>query len=323
MPLWRNRLKFLYGLLVTIVLASSATFSHASQLSTDARTAIPHDIQQLVVIDYRAMQESPAAMALRNRVMLPELKQLEDALQNSGLNDNHDIEQLAFAIFRYREDSDETAIVGIAQGQFSMTDILANFKKQKIKPTLIRTNKIYPMGTTGLEVTFLDASTMLFGGSAAMKVALNARDGNAPNMLTNATIMDAMHSVESEPLWSILDKKGTETMMHQVLGQASGLTDFDTVKKRLQASWYTMNFQHGVHFDLTISTGDTFTAATISSLLNAAVQVRKVSGTDTEKAALAATNVSSDSGKLSVHFSTTDTEFESLLKSPLFQGMVH
>ncbi len=315
-------MKFYYGLLVTIVLVLTANVSHASQLSTDARTAIPKDIQQLVVIDYRAMQESAAAMALRNRVMLPELKQLEEALQNSGLNDNHDVEQLAFAIFRVKEDSEETSIVGIAQGQFSMQDILANFKKQQLKPVTIRTNKIYPMGTTGLQVTFLDASTMLFGGTQAIKIALNARDGNVPNMLSNQTIMDAMHSVESEPLWSILDKKGTETMMHSVMGQASDLTDFETIQKKLVASWYTMYFQHGVHFDLTISTSDTFTSATVSSLLNAAISYRKVSGSESEKAALAATNISSDAGKLTVHFATTDNEFQSLLKSPLFEGMV-
>ena len=29
------------------------------------------------------------------------------------------------------------------------------------------------------------------------------------------------------------------------------------MQKRLQASWYSMDFQHGVKFDLTISTGDT------------------------------------------------------------------
>jgi len=67
-------------------------------------------------------------------------------------------------------------------------------------------------------------------------------------------------------------------MMHQVLGQASELTDFDSIKKKLVASWYTMDFQHGVHFDLTISTSDTFTSATVASLLNAGVTVRKVSG---------------------------------------------
>jgi hypothetical protein len=55
------------------------------------------------------------------------------------------------------------------------------------------------------------------------------------------------------------------------------VTDFDTVRKRLEASWYGMDFQHGVKFDLTIATGDSFAAATISSLLTAAVMVRKMS----------------------------------------------
>jgi hypothetical protein len=145
----------------------------------------------------------------------------------------------------------------------------------------------------------------------------------APSLLTNASIMDAMRSVDSEPLWSILDQKGTQVMMKQLLGEAGSVADFETVKKRLVASWYSMNFQHGVKFDLTISTGDAFAAATISSLLNAALVYRKMSGSDSEKQALAATDIGSNSGKLSVHFATSDSEFSSLLQSPLFQSMVH
>ncbi len=40
------------------MLLAAATLAHAAQLSTDARGAIPHEVQQLVVIDYRAMQNS-------------------------------------------------------------------------------------------------------------------------------------------------------------------------------------------------------------------------------------------------------------------------
>jgi hypothetical protein len=135
-------------------------------------------------------------------------------------------------------------------------------------------------------------------------------------------MMDAMKAVDSEPLWSILDQKGTQTMMKQVLGEAGSLTDYDSVQKRLVASWYSMNFQHGVKFDLTISTGDTFAAATLSSLLTAALMVRKMSGSDAEKQALSATSITSDAGRLSIHFSTSDAEFSSLLQSPLFKGIV-
>ena len=40
------------------------------------------------------------AMQLRDRVMPPDLKQFDDALQKSGLNENHDVDQLAFALVR-------------------------------------------------------------------------------------------------------------------------------------------------------------------------------------------------------------------------------
>ncbi|MFZ1939855.1 MAG: hypothetical protein WBA18_07475 [Terracidiphilus sp.] len=303
-----------------ILMAASA---HAAQLSTDARGAIPHDVQQLVVIDYRAMQNSTAAMDLRARVMPPELKQFDEALTKSGLNENHDVDELAFALFRPSATSDALLTVGVAQGQFDTEGILANFKKQKLKPAMVRTNSIYPMTKTGMVLCFVDPSTMVFGSKDAVTKALDARDGMAASMLTNGAMMNAMQSVDSQPLWSILDDKGTQTMMKQLLGEAGSVTDFDTVKKHLEASWYGMDFQHGVSFNLTIATGDSFAAATLSSLMTAALMVRKLSASDTEKTALSATDISSDSGKLTIHFASNDTEFSALLQSPLFQSMVH
>jgi hypothetical protein len=319
------------------MLLAAATLAPAAQLSTDARTAVPHEVQQLVVIDYRAMQNSTTAMNLRNRVMPPELKQFDEALTKSGLNDNNDVDQLAFAMFRTvdtameaRRTGDKRNVqtaekmvtVGIAQGQFSLQDILANFRKKGIKPTLVRTNKVYPLPKTGMVLCFVDPSTMVFGDKDAVRKALDTRDGLSPSMLNNASMIDAMKTVDSEPLWSILDDKGTQTMMKQVLGEAGSVADFDSVQKRLQASWYSMNFQHGVKFDLTISTGDTFTAATITSLLSAAVTLRKMSSADAEKQALSGTSIASDAGKMSLHFATTDAVFDDLLRSPLFKSLV-
>jgi hypothetical protein len=264
--------------------------------------------------------------------MPPELKQFDEALTKSGLNDNNDVDQLAFAMFRTpvtstsakgkQETSERMVTLGIAQGQFALQDILANFAKQKIKPKLVRTNKVFPLPRTGMVLCFVDPSTMIFGDRDAVAKALDARDGFTPSLLSNGSMMDAMKTVDAEPLWSILDQKGTQSMMKQVLGEAGSVTDFDTVQKRLQASWYSMNFSHGVKFDLTISTGDTFTAATITSLLTAALTLRKMSSGDAEKQALNGTEIASNAGNMSIHFATTDKTFNDLLKSPLFQGLV-
>jgi hypothetical protein len=164
-----------------------------------------------------------------------------------------------------------------------------------------------------MSVVFLDDSTMVFGAlTGGERGAGCARRHLAPSLLTNGPVMDSMRTVDNEPLWSVLDQKGTQTMMKQVLGEAGSVADFDTVKKRMVASWYTMNFQHGVKFDLSVVTGDNFAAATVSSLLNAAVLYKKMSGTDTDKQALDETVISSNSGRLDVHFATSDAQFNTL-----------
>lgn len=292
----------------------------AAQLDSDARTAIPKDVQQIIVVDYRAMQNSPAAMDLKARILPPELKQLEQALKVSGFNENHDVEELAFAAYRVGENN--TKIVGIAQGQFSLPDIMANIKKNKIKATMWHNNKLYPMGASGMMVTFLNPTTMVFGSTDAMKPALDARDGYAANVLSNPDMLQQMSSVDSQPLWSIMDQKGTQFMMRGLLGEASQLTDYESIKKRLLGSTYTMNFDNGVKFNLTVSTPDTFTAATMSSLLNAAAMYKKVSGTAVEKQAIDETTIDSTAGNLEVSFAASDSQFSSLLQSPLFHSVV-
>lgn len=315
--------QFFLGFVVFALCSAGALSAHAAQIDTDARSAIPHDVQQLIVVDYRVMQNSPAAMDLKARVLPPELKQLETALKNSGLNENQDVEVLAFAAYRTGSTGDDIKIIGIAQGQFQVNDIMANFKKNKVKAIVVRNNRLYPMGSSGMLVDFINPTTMLFGSTDAIKPALDCRDGLAQSFLTNSDMMTAMGQVDSEPIWSILDGKGTQYMMKSLLGQASQLADYDTVKKRLLSSSYTMNFNNGVKFNLFVSTSDTFTAATISSLLNAAAMYEKVSGTAVEKQAIDSTTIDSTGAMLSVKFSASNTQFSSLLQSPLFQNVVH
>jgi hypothetical protein len=84
-----------------------------------------------------------------------------------------------------------------------------------------------------------------------------------------------------------------------------------------------MDFDHGVKFNLDVFTPDTFSAATMSSLLNAAALYRKTTTAEpSEKQALASTDVTSNNGTLEVRFKASDSDFASLLKSELFQSVV-
>jgi hypothetical protein len=311
----------LFTAAVVMATMLAPTFASAAQLSSDAKSATPKEVQQLIVVDYRAMQNSPAAMDLKDRVLPPELKRLETALKSSGLKVDADADVLAFAAFRDSK-GEGTRIVGIAQGQFHTREVMANFTKNKIKPTMIRNNSIYPMGSNGMSVVFLNQTTMVFGDKDAVKEAMDARDGITSNFLANGDMVNEMGVVDSKAVWSLLDAKGTQTMMKGVLGDASQLADYDTVKNRMKSSRYTMDFQNGVKFDMAVVMSDTLTAATAATLLKGVSILRKNSGTPLEKSALDQTIIDSNAGTLTVSYSSSDSQFATLLTSPLFQSVV-
>jgi len=241
-------------------------------------------------------------------------------LKTSGLKVDQDADVLTFAAFR--EGSQGTRIVGIAQGQFHTREIMANFTKNKIKPTVLRNNNIYPMGQNGMSVAFLNQTTMVFGDRESVKTALDARDGLAPNVLSNGDMMNEMLAVEQRAVWSLLDQKGTQTMMRSVLGEAAQLADYDTVRNRMKSSRYTMDFQNGVKFEMAVVMSDTMTAATCATLLKGVSLLKKTQGSPFEKTALDQTTIDSESGTLTVSYSSSDSQFANLLTSPLFQSVV-
>ena len=301
-------------------LAFSAALAQAAQLSSDAKASIPRDVQQIIVVDYRAMQNSSAAMDLKDRILPPELKRLETALKSSGLKVDQDTEALAFASFR--EGGGGSRIVGIAQGQFHTREIMANFTKNKTKPLIIRNNSVYPMGANGMSVAFLNQTTMVFGDREAVKEALDARDGLAPNFLANGDMINDMITVDQRAVWSLLDQKGTQTMMRGVLGDAAQLADYDTVRDRMKSSRYTMDFQNGVKFDMAVVMSDSVTAGLAATLMKGVSLMRSTSGSSLEKTALNQTTIDSNGGTLTVSYASTDSQFASLLSSPLFQSVV-
>ncbi len=316
---WKKVLSYGAGMMALSALTLSAS---ASQLATESQAAIPKDVQQLIVVDYQAMENSDIAMKLRAKVLPPELKRLQDALQQSGMNVNQSVVQLAFASYRIPTDV-SPRIVGIASGQFPAQQFNEYFKKHHIKGIQVRNEMIYPMGNTGLSVVFLDQTTMVFGSLQAIRDSLDARDGIRPSYLTNTAMQSLMPAQQDEAVWSILDQKGTQEMMKSVLGQAAEVADYSTVKNSLVGSRYTMDFNQGVRFSLDVVTPDTVTAATMSSLMGAAALMEKMNATPTEKQAIAATNITSSGNVLEVRFATSDDEFASLLNSQLFQSVVH
>src|SRR5437868_10121552 len=124
----------------------------AKPIGTAARTVIPSDIQQLIVVDYRALNDSPTALQLKDKVLPQPLKDFETALKNAGIDTEKDVEQLIFASFRVK---DGIRVVGVAQGEFAGKKVMARLTKQKIKGTKYRTATLYPL-SGGVNMTLID-----------------------------------------------------------------------------------------------------------------------------------------------------------------------
>lgn len=247
----------------------------AAPLSSNAQTVIPSAVQQIISVNYRDLRDSQTAQALRDRVMPDNIKQFESALKGAGVDVDKDIEQLTF--ISYRAPGARVYSIGIAQGPFKQKDFLAKMKVRKVKPVKYFLADIYPMGS-GMQLVFLDPTTILFGDNAAIRGAIDVRDNGAESVQTNSVISNLITSVDSASIWSVLDQQGTQNMMRGALGEAGSLTDYDVVKKRLLASDYTMNFNNGVTFDLNVKTSDSVTAASLSGLMQLGVQYKKMSG---------------------------------------------
>lgn len=305
---------------VCLVSALLVSMAYAMPLNSSARTCVPADLLQLISVDYRALKDSPTAMALKQQLMPDNIKQFESALKNIGIDPEKDVDTLTFASFRSGKQG--VRGLGVAAGPFNMKTVLKKMKLQNYKPKKYGQAFLYPMDG-GFVMTFLDDSTLLFADPTAIRIALDTRDGQVLGLDTNGTMADMMTNVDSAPVWSILDQQGTQNMMRSALGDASKVADYETIKKRIMGSRYTMSFNNGVNFDLTVVTSDSVTAGTMSSLVKAGILYKKMSATPAEKVAVDNTTVDSDGSNLSVHFKASDQQFQSLMHSELFAAVSH
>jgi hypothetical protein len=307
-------------LMVGMLAVLFVAMANAMPLNSSARSVIPAELQQLISVDYRALKDSGTAMQLKQQLMPDNVKEFEAALRGVGIDPDKDVDTLAFAAFRTAKGG--TKSVGVAAGPFAMKTVIKKMTLRKIKPTKYRTSSIYPMDG-GMMMSFLDDSTLLFGELSAVKLALDTRDGLTLSMDTNSTMADMMSDVDSGPVWSILDQQGTQNVMRSALGEAAKVADYDSIKKRLLGSRYTMNFNSGVNFDLTVVTSDSVSAATLSSLVKAGLLYKKMSASGAEKVAMENTNVESDGSNVQFHFKSSDQQFQSLMHSELFAAVSH
>ena len=93
-----------------------------------------------------------------------------------------DVEQLTFV--SYRQANKGLYAVGIAQGPLKQKEFLKKMQLKKVRPEKYLLSYLYPMGS-GMQLVFLDPSTIVFGENAALKGAIDVRDKGADSLALN------------------------------------------------------------------------------------------------------------------------------------------
>jgi hypothetical protein len=310
-------MKFFKMCVVAILLVSMAD---AMPINSSARSCIPADTLQLISVDYRAIKDSPTAMALKTQLMPDNIKQFEAALKGIGIDPDKDVDTLTFASFRSGKQGVKG--VGVAAGPFNMKAVLKKMKLEKFVPKKYGTADVYPMDG-GFIMSFLDDSTLLFGDSTGVHAALDTRDGKTLSLDTNGNLADMMSNVDSAAVWSILDQQGTQNMIQSAIGEAAKITDFEKLKKNLVGSRYTMTFNSGVNFDATVVTADSVTAGMLSSVFKGYLLYKKNTAAGGEKVAMENTSADNDGNNVTIHFKSNDQQFQALMHTELFNALSH
>src|SRR5215470_20411645 len=117
-----------HKLVYAIIVLLSGVPAWAASLGTAARSVIPVEVQQIINVDYRRMKNSDTAMAMKAKLLPPNMKQFEDALKGIGIVPDRDLEQITLASFRTKDHG--LGIVGVAQGEFPRKKLAARLAKQ-------------------------------------------------------------------------------------------------------------------------------------------------------------------------------------------------
>ena len=82
----------LQGVLWVLLFSTAAAW--AAAMGSSARGVIPSDVQQVITVDYRTLKNSSTAMALKDQVLPPSLKEFEGSLKGVGIDPEKDVDQL-------------------------------------------------------------------------------------------------------------------------------------------------------------------------------------------------------------------------------------
>ena len=127
-------------------------------------------------------------------------------------------------IRQYRGPKNVLRSVGVTGDRSSRRIPGGEDAKQEIKPEKYLLSYLYPM-SSGMQLVFLDPTTILFGENNAIKGAIDVRDNGAESLASNNTIDDLVTSIRMRLFRTCWTKRAHGLSMRSARsGVGAGLT---------------------------------------------------------------------------------------------------
>jgi hypothetical protein len=307
------------------------TTLRAGTLSVDVIAMFPKQTAEFAYADLKEARQFPWYAQFKSQTLPVRFSDLEHFLASAGVDDNSQIEELAWSLAPGDSASgpddkatpDSNQVLGVTLGNFDPDAAKSFMKARKIHGIDYRGYTLYPCASCDdLSVVFIDSSTVAFGHPRLLEQLVEVRVAADESLLQNEKMFPLISQVNGRGIfWGVLNPGGTRQALRQIVPQATQFPQAGMLLNKLQGMVISIQGTGDldVHFQLISSSPDE--AATISQLLQAGILFRQFDAKNSDPdlaTLLGSVRVVPNGEGLEISFAITSNQLVSSIKRNTF-----
>ncbi len=233
---------------------------HAQDPIGHALATLPADTVRIEYFSPEKLRTLPEYPRLRNKFVGPRLRLLEQSFSQLGVREEN-VDEMVLAWLGSPKTN--KPLGGLARGRFDSAQTAAAAAQAKVLPMSIADWEAYCVGAETSCVVILDGSAAVFGSADFLRAMRDARDGEAPNLLSNSRLVDLLSQIRTRPpIWGIATGDSVKDWFEVWLAGPSGAAiDWTPLLESVEAlTFYAdLNDKVGLHLNLDFSSPEAAT----------------------------------------------------------------
>jgi hypothetical protein len=175
---------------------------HAQDFIYRALASFPPETLRVEYSSPAKLRTLPNYSNLRQRYVGPRLKALEDSFAQLGVQES-DIDEL---VLGWQPGEGSMELGGFVAGRFNSATLAERASARGISPVTVAGVPAYCLGTgpAAACVVIVEETTAVFGRAGLLAKMLQAREGNAPNVMSETRFMKLVGEAQTKaPIWGV------------------------------------------------------------------------------------------------------------------------